>query len=78
MEYSYDHHKEIKSGSVEGERSFIYYSEPMDILKKEDRDLLLEALVRMTNTVDTWDCFAIKIETMGTRAVKVSWRWIKL
>ncbi|XP_071142728.1 uncharacterized protein [Mytilus edulis] len=53
LEYSFDHHRQLKSGSVERERSFIYYSEPMDILKKEDRDLLLEALVRMTNTVDS-------------------------
>ncbi|XP_063406677.1 uncharacterized protein LOC134690631 [Mytilus trossulus] len=51
LEYSFDHHKQLNSGNVEGEKSCIYYSEPMDILKKEDRDLLIEALVRMTNTV---------------------------
>lgn len=52
LDYSFDHHRELKSGGVERERSFIYYSESMDILKKEERDLLLEALVRITNTAD--------------------------
>lgn len=37
-----------KDGNIR-HKSFIYYSKPRDLLKKEDRDILLESFVRLNN-----------------------------
>ncbi|CAC5384229.1 RTEL1 [Mytilus coruscus] len=50
LDYKLDHEIEIhKSNKSITERSCIYYSDTKDLLKKEDRDMVLEALVRMNN-----------------------------
>lgn len=33
-------------------KATIYYSEPKDLLKKEDRDILVESFVRLNNIDD--------------------------
>ncbi|XP_076085662.1 uncharacterized protein LOC143056468 isoform X2 [Mytilus galloprovincialis] len=50
LEYSVNHMTDLflKNGNGK-ERSYIYYTEPMDYLKKEDRNLLLESIVRLSN-----------------------------
>ncbi|CAC5395988.1 unnamed protein product [Mytilus coruscus] len=48
LEYNYDHMDELQNNSVnENSRSYIYYSEAKDFLKKEDRDLLMESFMRL-------------------------------
>ncbi|XP_063422605.1 uncharacterized protein LOC134707052 [Mytilus trossulus] len=50
LEFNYDHMDKLHNESVnENSRSWIYYSDPKDFLKKEDRDLLIESFVRLSN-----------------------------
>ncbi|XP_052074509.1 uncharacterized protein LOC127712225 isoform X2 [Mytilus californianus] len=50
LDYSQYHQNEITDKSFIGSgRSCIYYSDTKDLLKKEDRDMVIEALVRMNN-----------------------------
>lgn len=35
-------------------KSYIHYSEPKDLLKKEDRDILIEAFFRLQNQSVTY------------------------
>ncbi|XP_052064249.1 uncharacterized protein LOC127704282 [Mytilus californianus] len=50
LEYNFDHMDELQNNSEnENSRSYIYYSEPKDFLKKEDRDLLMESFIRLSN-----------------------------
>ncbi|CAC5382200.1 unnamed protein product [Mytilus coruscus] len=50
LEYSVNHMKDLFLNNVnDKERSCIYYTEPMDYLKQEDRNLLLESIVRLSN-----------------------------
>ncbi|XP_052081461.1 uncharacterized protein LOC127719389 [Mytilus californianus] len=54
LEYSVNHMKDLFLNNVnDKERSYIYYTEPMDYLKQEDRNLLLESIVRLSNVKST-------------------------
>lgn len=45
-----DHINELmKRQMSDKNKSYIYYSEPKDLLKKEDRDMLIESFVRLSN-----------------------------
>ncbi|CAC5422526.1 unnamed protein product [Mytilus coruscus] len=50
LEYSFHLMDELQNNSVnENSRSYIYYSEAKDFLKKEDIDLLIESFIRLSN-----------------------------
>ena len=40
---------EVCSNSVVNRRATIFYSKPKDYLRKEDRDILMEAIIRLNN-----------------------------
>lgn len=47
LEITNIHWRIMEKKMVEGTKATIYYSEPKDILKKKDRDILVEALTRL-------------------------------
>lgn len=45
------HHKKLDKNQEldEGDRAVVYYAKPLDILGQDDRDLIIESLVRLHN-----------------------------
>lgn len=57
-----DHINELmKRQMSDKNKSYIYYSEPKDLLKKEDRDMLIESFVRLSNKFGKWHIFYVNI-----------------